>query len=158
MEFTCEAIWPWAFVLREIFNHSFNFSVSYCLVHNYYFFLVQSWIEGGRTFLKICPFIFSRLSIFLAYSDLLYFCIVWCIWRLFSLHMFVFLIVSFSCSWHLILLHCGQKRCLEWFQFFEFTKARFMAQDMIYPAEGSMCTWETGKIHCFRVKCPIDIN
>ena len=28
---------------------------------------------------------------------------------LFSLHMFVFLIVFFSCSWHLILLHCDQK-------------------------------------------------
>ena len=24
--------------------------------------------------------------------------------------------------------------------FFEFTKARFMAQDVIYPGEGSMCT------------------
>jgi len=24
----------------------------------------------------------------------------------------------FSCNWDLILLHCGQKRCLEWFQFF----------------------------------------
>ena len=32
-------------------------------------------------------------------------------------HMFVFLIV-FSCSWHLILLHCDQKRCLKCFQFF----------------------------------------
>ena len=37
---------------------------------------------------------------------------------LFSLHMFVFLIVFFSCSWHLILSHCDQKRCLRWFQFF----------------------------------------
>ena len=25
------------------------------------------------------------------------------------------------------------------FNFFEFTKARFMAQDMIYPGEGSVC-------------------
>ena len=37
---------------------------------------------------------------------------------LFSLHMFLFLIVFFSCSWHLILPHCDQKRCLRWFQFF----------------------------------------
>ena len=28
------------------------------------------------------------------------------------------------------------------FNFFEFTKARFMAQDVIYPGEGSMSTWE----------------
>ena len=26
------------------------------------------------------------------------------------------------------------------FNFFEFTKARFMAQDVIYPGEGSVCT------------------
>ena len=27
-----------------------------------------------------------------------------------------------------------------WLYFFEFTKARFIAQDVIYPGEGSMCT------------------
>ena len=33
------------------------------------------------------------------------------------------------------------------FNFFEFTKARFMAQDVIYLGEGSMCTQEKGEIH-----------
>jgi len=33
------------------------------------------------------------------------------------------------------------------FYFFEFTKARFMAQDVIYPGEGSMCTWEKSEIN-----------
>ena len=33
-----------------------------------------------------------------------------------------------------------------------------MAQDVIYPGEGSVCTREKGEIHCFGVKCPIDIN
>ena len=47
---------------------------------------------------------------------------------------------------------------LSFFFFFEFSKARFMAQDVIYPGEGSVCTWEIGKIHCLGVKCPIDIN
>ena len=28
-----------------------------------------------------------------------------------------------------------------------------MAQDVIYPGEGSVCTWEKGEIHCFGVKC-----
>ena len=42
------------------------------------------------------------------------------------------------------------------FYFFEFTKASFM--DVIYPGEGSMCTLEKGEIHCFGMKCPIDIN
>ena len=32
------------------------------------------------------------------------------------------------------------------FNFFEFTKARFMAQDVIYSEESSMCTWEKGEI------------
>ena len=31
-----------------------------------------------------------------------------------------------------------------------------MAQDMIYPGEGSMCTLEKGEIHCFGMKCPMD--
>ena len=44
------------------------------------------------------------------------------------------------------------------FNFFEFTKARFMAQDVIYPGEVSVCAREKGEIHCFGVKCPIDIN
>ena len=44
------------------------------------------------------------------------------------------------------------------FNFFEFIKARFMAQDVIYPGKGSACTSEKGEIHCFGVKCPIDIN
>ena len=53
--------------------------------------------------------------------------------------------------------HCGQKIFLESFNFFEFNKARFMAQDVIYPGDGSMCTWLKGEIHCFGVKYPIDI-
>ena len=44
------------------------------------------------------------------------------------------------------------------FNFFEFTKARFMAQDVIYPGEDSVCVREKGEIHCFGVKRPIDIN
>ena len=35
------------------------------------------------------------------------------------------------------------------FNFFEFTKARFMAWDVIYPGEGSVCAWEKGEIHFF---------
>ena len=35
------------------------------------------------------------------------------------------------------------------FNFFEFTKARFMAQDVIYSGEGSVCTWEEVEIDYF---------
>ena len=44
------------------------------------------------------------------------------------------------------------------FEFFEFTKARFMAQDVIYPEKFPCTLDKKGEIHCFRVKCPIDIN
>ena len=44
------------------------------------------------------------------------------------------------------------------FDFFEFIKFRFMAQDVIYPGEGSMSTLKKGEIHCFGVKCPTHIN
>ena len=77
----------------------------------------------------------------------------------FNLHMFEFLIVFFfPCNWDLVLLHVVRKEDWNDFNFFEFTKARFMAQDVIYSGEGSVCTWEKGEIDCFGVKCPIDIN
>ena len=44
------------------------------------------------------------------------------------------------------------------FNYFEFIKARFMAQDVIYPGEVSMCAWEKGEINCFGMKCPIDME
>ena len=33
-----------------------------------------------------------------------------------------------------------------------------MAQGVIYPGEGSVCTWEKGEIHCFGMECPIYIS
>ena len=42
--------------------------------------------------------------------------------------------------------------------FFEFSKARFMAQDVISSGDGSVCTSEKDEVDCFGVKCPIDIN
>ena len=44
------------------------------------------------------------------------------------------------------------------FKFFEFTKARFMAQDVIYPGEYSMCTLEKCEIHCFEMKHLLSIR
>ena len=37
------------------------------------------------------------------------------------------------------------------FFFFDFIKVRFMAQDVIYPGEGSVRTWGKGEIDCFGV-------
>ena len=42
--------------------------------------------------------------------------------------------------------------------FLKFTEARFMAQDVIYPGEDSCVLEKKGAIHCFGVKCPIDIR
>ena len=44
------------------------------------------------------------------------------------------------------------------FNFFEFMKDRFMAQDVIYSGEVSVWTREKGEIDCFGVNFPIDIN
>ena len=85
----------------------------------------------------VVVFSFSFISLHILISFLISSMICW-LFRsvLFSLPMLEFLIV-FSFNWDLILLHCGQKRWLEWFHsFFEFTKARFMAQDLIHPGEG----------------------
>ena len=119
--------------------------------------LSTAFTESHRFWVVVFSFSFVSMHTFISF--LISSVICW-LFRsmLFSLHMFVFLIVFFSCSWHLILPHCDQKRCLELFQFFEFTKARFMVQDVICFGEGSVCTWEKGEIHWFRLKCPIDIN
>ena len=41
IEYTCLAIWSWAFVCWKIFIHSFNFSACDPSVYIFYFFLVQ---------------------------------------------------------------------------------------------------------------------
>ena len=107
----------------------------------------------------VVVFSFSFVSMHILISFLISSVICWLFSSmLFSLHMLAFLIVFFSCNWDLILQHCVRKDAWNDFNFFEFTKARFVAQDVIYPGEGSMCAWEKGEIHCFGVKCPIDIN
>ena len=57
---------------------------------------------------------------------------------LFNLNMLEFLIVFLL---ELRKSYCSVVREDAWsdFNFFEFTKARFMAQNVIYPGEGSMC-------------------
>ena len=100
-----------------------------------------------RSFLCIFWFCFLFLLWFVGYSAA---CCSACICLCFE--------SFFPCSWHILLPYSDQKRCLEWFQFFEFTKARFMTQEVIYLGEDSVCTRVKGEIHCFGVKCPIDIH
>ena len=67
----------------------------------------------------VVVFSFSFISMHILVSFFISSVICW-LFRsvLFSLYMFIFLIVFFfPCSWHLILPHCDQKRCLRWFQF-----------------------------------------
>ena len=66
----------------------------------------------------VVVFSFSFVSMHILISFLISSVICWLLKSmLFSLHMFLFLIV-FSCIWHLLLLHCDQKRCLKLFKFF----------------------------------------
>ena len=68
----------------------------------------------------VVVFSFSFVSMHILISFLISSVVCW-LFRsvLFSLHMLEFLIVFFfSCNWHLIFMHCDQKRSLEWFQFF----------------------------------------
>ena len=70
--------------------------------------------------LWVVVFSFSFISMHILISFFISYVMCW-LFRsvLFSLHMLTFLIVFFfPYSWHLILLHFDQKRCLRWFQFF----------------------------------------
>ena len=63
---------------------------------------------------------FSFLSMHILISSMISSVICWFFRSvLFSLNMFVFLIV-FSCNWYLILPHCDQKRWWKWFNFLFF--------------------------------------
>ena len=42
-----------------------------------------------------------------------------------------------------------RKDVWNYFNYFEFAKARFMAQHVIYSREGSMCTCKNGETRCF---------
>ena len=101
IEFSCEAIWSWAFVLWEIFDHSFNFNACNWVVHNFYFFLVQSWkIEffwESVHFFQVTHFIAVYLLIIVCYNPL-YFCIVYCNLSFFISN-FVDLILLFFSWW-----------------------------------------------------------
>ena len=44
------------------------------------------------------------------------------------------------------------------FNFLKFTKAWFVTQDMTYPGERSMSTWEKSVFCCFWMECPINFN
>ena len=44
------------------------------------------------------------------------------------------------------------------FNFFKFTKAWSMAQDVVYPGECSMCTWEECIFCSFGMECSINIS
>ena len=66
---------------------------------------------------------------------------------LFNLHVCVYY-SFFSCKWYLVSYHCGQSRCLIWFQFLKFSEVWFVTQDVVYPGECSMCTWEEGVFFC----------
>ena len=54
VEFSCEAVWFWAFVCWNISDYSFNFCACDGSVKIFYFFLVQF---GKFIFLRICQFL-----------------------------------------------------------------------------------------------------
>ena len=44
------------------------------------------------------------------------------------------------------------------FNFLKFTEVWFVTQDVVYPGECSICTWEEGVLFCIWMKCPKDIS
>ena len=44
------------------------------------------------------------------------------------------------------------------FNFLKFTEAWFVTQDVFYPGECSVCTWEESVFCCFEMECPINIK
>ena len=76
---------------------------------------------------------------------------------MFSLHVFMFF--SFfpviDLQSHSVVV---RKEAWYDFNFLKFSEALFVTQDVIYPGECSMCTWEESVFCCFWVECSININ
>ena len=64
VEFSCEAVWSWAFVCRKISDYSFNF----CARDGFLRFSISSWFSFGKLYFLQNLSISSNLSISLAYG------------------------------------------------------------------------------------------
>ena len=94
VEFSCEAVWTWAFVCWKISDYSFNFCACDESVKIFYFFPGR--VLESCTFLRICPFL-PRCPFYwhiIADSSLLWSFIKW----LFKKYKFIYF------NWRLITL------------------------------------------------------
>ena len=81
VEFSCEAVWTWAFVCWKISDYSFNFCACDGSVKDF-LFLPGSVLESCA-FLRICPFLPScpfywHIDVIVVSYNPLYFCVVCC--------------------------------------------------------------------------------
>ena len=81
VEFSCEAIWSWAFVCWKISDYSLDFLACDGFVKIFYFFLVQFWkvilLYELVHFFQVVYFIGIELLLVVSY-DPLYFSVVCC--------------------------------------------------------------------------------
>ena len=74
-----------------------------------------------------------------------------CLWIFFTL-------IFSSQNWFLISCAEVGEVALFAFNFLRYTKAWFVAQDVVYPGECFMYTWEESVSDCFQMDCPINVN
>ena len=121
-------------------------------------FALRTAFAASHRFL-IIVFSLSFVSVYFLISSLISSVFSWLFSSiLFSFHMFVFFTNYFfllSLISNLIVLWL--EKMLYNFSFLKFTETWFVNQDVIYPGECSVCTWEES-ILCFWMECPININ
>ena len=108
-----------------------------------------AWIERFFSFVSMYFFISSLISSVISwlFSS-----------ALFNLHVFLFFMVFFPVIE--LQSHSAVVRKDAWydFKFLKFSEAWFVTQDVIYPGECSVCTWEESEFCQFWVECSININ
>ena len=135
-DFSCFLRWDWIalnFPLRTAFAASHRFWVivfSLSFVSMYYFIssLISSVISWLFSSALFSPHVFVVFTVFLCVID-------------FQSHS----VVVRKDAWYT-------------FNFLKFSKAWFVTQDVIYPGECSICTWEESVFCHYQVECSININ
>ena len=139
------SIWCISCFLRYA-SIAINFPLRTAFAESHRFCVVVFWLSFVSKNLLISFLISSVTS--------LLFCNV-----LFNLHEFVFFAILFSPVVD-IQSHRVVVREDTWynFSFLKFTEAWFVDQDVIYPGECSVCTWEENVFFCIWMESPEDIN
>ena len=115
-----------------------------------FFVSYRFWIVVSSFSFVSRKFFIPSLISFLTHS----FCLIAC----YSVSMILSVLGFFLWGWFLVLVPCGQRKCLIWFQFSEFVEACFVSYHVVHVWICSMCMWKECVFFFFVMKSSLYIS